>query len=150
MYDKLITNITKRFPKQYRDDLNAECFILLHEISERYNGSAKLSTYAYKHLYFKCLDYVKKERVYALTLDNFTTNEEGEKERFVDSIPDTYDFQESEENSQIINKHIESLTDIEFRIMEYRIVDGFGWAAIASHMNLSEKTCRKYYNNSFK
>lgn len=113
-YQPLIHLIINKFQPVYKDDLFNECYIQLHQLVERYTPSkGKFETYAYKRLYFACLDFIKANNLNHQSLDEVVKNEDGDEYRLSDLLPDDFNLEDNIITTDYLQQHKKQLTDIE-------------------------------------
>ncbi|MDP2686457.1 MAG: sigma-70 family RNA polymerase sigma factor [Aequorivita sp.] len=148
-YVPLIHSIIKKFNKNLQEDLFGECYIQLHQLSERYDESKGcFQTFAYKRLYFTCVDYVTKNNLNHYSIDTVVNNEEGDEVTFADSLESDLNLEDELIKQDFLNRHNDNLTDVEKFIQEKYYEDGLSVKEIIRvyqpfHLFKNEKTIRK-------
>lgn len=148
-YYPLIHKIINNFHKKYRNELFNECYIQLYTIQKRFNPlKGNFETYAYKELYFTCLNFISRYSNEELTLDNYTQIDEIDNIRYVDLIEDNSDLDEDISNRDYLVQHDKQLTEVERFVQKKFYVDGVSIKNIIKvyqpfHLITSEKTIRK-------
>jgi len=86
-YYPLIHKITAKFPKEFKGDLFNTCYIELYNLLEKYDETqGTFQTFAYKRLYYCCVDFINMQSGLVLSLDEYIDSEQGD--RFIDLIAD--------------------------------------------------------------
>lgn len=151
-YPLIIKTMVNKFPPKYRQDLKQELFIEHHKLLKKYDKErhTKFDTYAYKRLYFACIDYINNQNKNILSLDNFVYDEEGENTRYIDTIEDTdFNLENEIEQNDIILKKLGTLTELEIEIINLRFQNAMTFSSIAKELGLSEKTIRTKFKKIF-
>lgn len=145
----LISKITKKFPKQYRDDLYNECYIALNDARRTFNPLlSQFDTHAYKWLYFACVKYMKAYQINGISLDESAFDEDNEKTTNKDLIVSDLDLDLEINNNDYISRYTSNLTQIEKFIQEKYYQDLVPVKVIIKvyqpfHLIKDEKTIRK-------
>tara|TARA_R110002020_G_scaffold222413_2_gene430968 strand:- start:94661 stop:95146 length:486 start_codon:yes stop_codon:yes gene_type:complete len=148
-YQPLIHSITNKFGPEYKEDLFQECYIQLHLLKDKFNSSkGNFQTYAYKRLFFTCVDYISANNLNHQSLDEVVKNEDGDDYRLSDLLPDDFNLEESITNQDYLNQHSKQLTDVESFIQHKYYNEGVSVKKIitvyqAFHQINSESTIYK-------
>lgn len=121
-YEGLIQRIIKKYPKQYREDLQQECYLTLFEIAAKFEDvEENFIKYASKTLYYTCIDYMNKNNLNHISLDKEYEGEDGESYTLADMIQDPTDLQ----------SHLEAVDELRVmdedirRIKELHLQEGY-------------------------
>lgn len=148
-YYPLIHKIIKKFDKNLQSDLFNECYIQLEDLSQRFDESkGSFQTFAYKRLYFTCVDYVQSNSLNHLSLNTVVYNEEGDKITFAELLESDENLEEEIIQADYFQKHKNTLTEVEKFIQEKYYQDGLSVSEIIRvyqpfHLIKNEKTIRK-------
>lgn len=147
-YYPLIYKIINKFDSKYKEELFNECYIQLEAIKERSTLiKTSFETYAYKRLYFTCIDFIKRFENEETSLDNFISIEDSDS-RFSDLIEDEFQLDDYITKTDYINQHNKQLSPTELFIQKKYYQDNMSVRNLIKvyqpyHLIKSEQTIRK-------
>ena len=113
-YYPLIHKIINMFPIEHRGDLFNVCYLKLYDILEKYDDSlGTFQTFAYKRLYYACVDYVSKLGSLVLSLDEDIIFEDGSRASRSELIEDDYNTHFDYLAKDMLEAEEEKFTSIE-------------------------------------
>jgi len=147
-YENLLHKITNKFPAKYRQDLFQECYIEMYNILERYDDTrGTFQTFAYKRLFYHCIDYLKVNMLNHESLDEVVFEDDFYSSTKADMLEDKNNFEAELEYNEFLEKAEEKLTPQE-QFIRAKYADGVSVKDIIKafypiHHIKSEKTIRK-------
>ncbi|WP_431137484.1 sigma-70 family RNA polymerase sigma factor [Psychroserpens mesophilus] len=113
-YYPLIYKIINKFDYKLKDELFNECYIQLHNLQERFNEpEGSFETFAYKRLYYSCIDYINQFKEEVTSLDNLIINDDECEVRIIDTLESELDLESDIINSDYLLHHDNNLTEVE-------------------------------------
>lgn len=148
-YQSLIFLITNKFNPKYRGELYNECYLQLHQLALKYTPSkGTFQTYAYKRLYYTCIDFIRANTLNHQSLDEVLYNEDNSVISRVDLLESEEALEDDIINSDYFKKYNEQLTDIQKFIQDKYYYQGMSVEEIITvyqdfHQIKSKKTIYK-------
>jgi len=130
-------------------DAAQEAFIKAYRSITRFRGESKFSTWLYRIINNVCLDHLRKRNRNALSLDDETVTEGGDK--VAREIPSDFDVEAIVENAEfrrLVGKALRSLPEQHRAMIALRDLQGLGYAEISDLLELPEGTVKSRINRA--
>ncbi len=120
------------------DDLTIETFGKAFQRLDKYKPSFAFSTWLFKIASNHCIDFIRKKRINALSLDRGITTEEGRNIQFTvkDDAPDPMETLEKKQRVEKMRLVVSELKPRYRRLVELRYFEEYSYEEIAIELDL--------------
>lgn len=131
-HTNLINTIATKFPTHYRSDLVNEAYLAIYDAQATYDADkGSFKAYIKKFIYFAMVRFVEVDSK-TNSLDATITDVEGETTTWKELLEDEGDMEQMISDIDYLNKHMDSLTQVERFIKRKFYIDGLSVEDIIS------------------